>query len=122
VAGESGAGDFEGAIHSVNEEPQFLAYEVAIRVEFLELGGGGARAVLAMFFQVNDFANEPGEDVEEAGVFERVFGEFLLEGLGGEVAKELEILAGDDLEGGLGEGGGVIGSDHIEGGLAVGLE
>ena len=91
-------------------------------IELLELGGGGTGRVLAMLFEVDDFANEPGEDVEETGVFERVFGEFFFERLGIEVAKESVVLAGDDLEGGLRQSGGVVGGHHFEGGFAVGAK
>jgi len=34
------------------------------------------------FFEMDHFAGEAGEDVEEAGIFERVFGELLLYGDG----------------------------------------
>src|ERR1043166_9745511 len=72
-----------------------------------------------MLFEQEDFAGEPGEDVEETGVFKGVFGEFGFEGLRVEAAEELEVLAGDNLEGGFGQGGGVVGGDHVEGGFSV---
>lgn len=41
------------------------------------LGGG-----IAIFSEVNNFADEAGEDIEEASVFDGIFGKFLFEGRG----------------------------------------
>src|ERR1043166_9343137 len=115
------AADFEDLVHFVDEELEFVVGEVAVHVEFLDLGGG-AGGFLTVPSEVDDFANETSKDVEEPGVFQGVFAELLLERLGGKVAKEFVILAGDDLEGGLGETGSVISGDQVESGFAVGLE
>src|SRR6266481_7314487 len=80
------AADFEDLVHFVDEELVFVVGEVAVHVEFFELDGG-AGGVLTVLFEVDDFANETSEDVEEPGVFQGVFAELLLERLGGEVAK-----------------------------------
>ena len=75
-----------------------------------------------MLLQVEDFAGKPGKDVKEPGVFEWVLAEFLFQEVGGEVAQKIVILAGDDLEGGFRECGGVVISDHFEGGFTIGAE
>jgi hypothetical protein len=56
--------------------PEFgrFGFWVTVWVGFLGLGGGSC---FDEFFEVDDFAGEAGEDVKEAGVFERIFSEFL---------------------------------------------
>jgi hypothetical protein len=84
-------------------------------------GLGCGSDFVAVFLEVNDFADEAGENVEEAGVFEGIFDEFIFERRRGDFTEEFEILAGDDLKAGFGKGEGVIGSDHFVGSFVVGL-
>ena len=105
----------EGAIQAAAPEESFGFGEVAVGIEFLCFGGDSC---ILEFFEVNNLAGEAREDVEEAGVFERIFREFLFHGSRGEVSEDFEALAGDNLEGGLWKGKVVAGANHFEGGFA----
>src|SRR5262245_50842236 len=101
-------GDFEDLVHFVDEEIEFVVGQVAVGIEFLETSGGGLCGGVAEFSEVKDLADEAGEDIEEASIFEWVLGELFFEGRGREIGEEFVILAGDDLESGFGESGGVL--------------
>lgn len=77
---------------------------------------------VAVFPEMDDFARESSEGIEETGVFERVFSEFLQQSFSREGAEEIEVLAGDDLECGFGKCGGVVRGDHFHGGFAIGFD
>ena len=118
----TGTADFEDLVHFVDEELVFVIGEFAVVVELLEVGGEDSGRGVAEFFEVDDFADEASEDVEETCVFERVLAELLFERLGGEIAQQVIILVGDELKSGFREGGGVIGRDDVASAFAVGLD
>jgi hypothetical protein len=119
---ETRAGDFEDFVHLTDEEIEFLFGEVAVGIEFLDFSGAGFGGGVAIFLEVNDFANQTGEDVQDTSVFERVFGELLLEGFGGKVSEDIIVLAGNDLEGGFGESGDIVGTEDLLSAFAVYLD
>jgi hypothetical protein len=122
LIGARTAAAFEGGIPFIADGVIFDFVELAVVIEFFELGGDGHGRFGAIFFEQKDFAGEPDKDIEETGVFERVLGKFGFEALGIEVAQNLVIMAGDDLEGGFGQGGGLVVGDEFVGYLPIQLE
>ena len=70
----------ENALDFAPDKIALFVGELAGRIKTFELGRVRTGGKLALLLEVDDFASEAGEDVEEAGVFKRIFGEFLLEG------------------------------------------
>ena len=114
--------NFEGAVPSVLDQVLFVFIELAGFIELREFRGSSWCIGLAMLFEVHDFAGEPREDVQEAGVFQRIVLELFFQSGGGEVADDVEVLAGEHLERPFCQAGGVVFRDHVTGGLTIGAD
>ena len=97
----------------------FVGIEVGIELAELLFVVG---AEVTIGFELEDFAGEAGKGVKETRIVKRIFREFLLNELCLVLGEEIIVLAGDELEIGFGESGGVAVSDHFESGFAIGAD
>jgi hypothetical protein len=116
------AADFKDLVPFVDEELIFVVGEIAIGIERFGFDGVGIGGGLSMFFEEQNFPIQTGKGVDKAGVFHWVFSKFRFKANGREIIEDLVVVAGDDLEGGFRQRGGVTVGDQVLSGLAVGAD
>ena len=122
-AEEAGGGfEAEDVIGFVEEDFAFLLDEVALGVEAFEFGFLVAGAGVVVFGEVQGFAGEAGEGVDEADELVGVGGGAGAAGKGNELAETATDFGGGHLEGRLREPGGIGAGEEVGEGFLAGAD